>query len=187
MANYKEICNRLTGSASGDNGSRRFSKSDVIELTRGLLNDEDHEVSYYSNPSGDTPVSVTKKPAYAYRESLKNVLTEFGVDKNEANRIHDIEFDKKHAEALMDVAQVVQHDYMATGKKLKLPQLSANETTVTLQHEVAAEKIEATKKNVVGPDGTSQQVPTGKTIKTDTRTVTKAGNKVPGWLKHEVH
>lgn len=183
MANYKEICDRLTGSSST---SRRFSKSDLTDLTRGLLNDENHEVSYYSNPSGDTPVSVTKKPAYAYRESLKPILAEFGVDKNEADRIHDIEFDKKHAEALMDVAQVVQHDYIASGKKLKLPQLSANETTVSLQHETVPEKIEATKKNVI-VDGKSQQVPTGKTIKTSERVVTKASNKVAGWLKSEVH
>lgn len=175
---YKEICDKLTDSTKQ---SKRFSKGDFVELTTGLLNESGHEVSYYTNPSGEQAVAVKKDPVRAYRESLKPILNEFGVDKSEQEKIFDVEFTKKQAEALIDVAQVAQHDYMATGKKLRLPQLSANETTVTLEQQTLPEKVEATKKI---EDGKS--VPTGKTIRTQERVVTKAGNKVPAWMKSEV-
>lgn len=175
---YKETCDKLLKSTEN---SKRYSKGDYVELTTSLLNEKDHEVSYFTNPSGDQAVAVTKDPVKAYRESLKPVLSEFGVDKSEQEKIMDYEFSKKQAEALIDVAQVAQHDYLATGKKLRLPQLAANETTVTLERQTLPEKVESTNKIVDG-----KSVPTGKTIKTGERVATKAGNKVPAWLKTEV-
>ena len=183
MSSYKEICDKLTKSSAD---SKRFSKGDLVELTTALLNEEDHEVEYFSNPSGNTPVSVVKEPVKAYRESLKPVLAQFGIDKSEMDKIHSINFDKKQAEALLDVAQVAQHDYVATGKKMKLPQLAADETTTTLERVKLEKKVEDTKKTADGPDGKKIQVPTGKTIETSARVITKASNKVPGWLKKEV-
>ena len=175
---YKDIKKSLV---EGSKNSRRYSKGDYVGLTKGLLNEADYEVSYYTNPSGETPITVKKQPVKAYRDALKDVVKEFGVDKNELGKLDDMEFSKKHAEALIDVAQVAQHDYMATGKKLRLPQMAENETTVTLGYEVLPEKVEATNKVVDG-----KSVPTGKTIKTSERTVTKAANKVPAWMKKEV-
>lgn len=182
---YKDIKKSLSDSAKSDKGSKRFSKGDLTTLMHAALNDESIEASYYSNPSGDTPVSVVKQPVKAYREAMKDVVSQFGVDKHELDRIHDVEISKKHAEALIDVAQMVQHDYVATGKKLRLPQMAENETTVTLYQDIAPEKVEETKKNVE-VDGKMVQVPTGKTIKTGERVITKSSNKVPGWLKSEI-
>lgn len=175
---YKELTKELRKAAGN---SRRYSKTDYVELTQGLLNEPDHEVTYYTNPSADTPVAVTKKPVENYREALKDVVKQFGVDKNELSKLDTMEFTKKHAEALTDVAQVAQHDYIESGKKLRLPQFCENETTVTLGYETLPEKVEATNKIEGG-----KSVPTGKTIKTASRNVVKAANKVPAWLKSEV-
>lgn len=175
---YKELTKELRKAAGN---SRRYSKTDYVELTQGLLNEPDHEVTYYTNPSADTPVVVTKKPVEAYRDALKDVVKQFGVDKNELGKLDTMELSKKHAEALTDVAQVVQHDYIESGKKLRLPQFCENETTVTLAYELLPEKVEAT---TMIKDGKAE--PTGKTIKTMARSTTKAQNKVPAWLKSEV-
>lgn len=184
---YKDVKRALAASATGDKASRRYSKGDLVDLTRAALNEPDGGpiYNYYSNPSGDTPVSVEKKPVEAYRNALKDVVKQFGVDGQEAEKINTIDFSKKHAEAMIDVVQAVQADYTDTGKKLRLPQFSADSTTVTLSKETLPEKTEDTKKNTV-IDGKTVQVPTGKTIRTEQRTVIKASNKVPGWLKHQV-
>jgi len=175
---YIEIMKALNESAKT---STRYSKGDYVELATAFINEPDCEVDYYTNPSADSPVVVSKNPAKAYRDSLKDVVAKFGVDKNELAKLDAMEFSKKHAEAIVDVAQVVQHDYLSTGKKIRLPQLEENETTVTLGMAILPEKVEATKKIENG-----LQVPTGKTMKTAERSVLKAGNKVPGWLKAEV-
>lgn len=175
---YKELTKGLKESSKV---SRRFSKGDYVDLTQGLLNDKDHEVTIYTNPSNDKPVSVVKKPVEAYRDALKDVVKQFGVDKNELGKLDELEFSKKHAEALIDVAQVAQHDYVETGKKLRLPAFAEDETTVTLGYELLPEKVEETKKI---EDGKS--VPTGKTVKTHKRHIMKASNKVPAWLKEDI-
>lgn len=176
---YKEVMKALEDSAKN---SRRYSSGDHTELMQSIINTPDYQASYYTNPSGNEPVSITKEPVKDYRDALKDlVVKEFGVDKNEAKRMDTVEFSKKHAAAIIDVAKANDHDYMSTGKKLKLPQMGADETAVTLGFETLPEKVEATNKIVDG-----KSVPTGKTIKTEKRTVTKAGNKVPAWMKSEV-
>lgn len=181
MAKGKSYQDVLKDLEKGSKTSRRYSKGDYVELTQSLLNTPETEVTHYTNPSAEKPTTLTKKPAQAYRESLKDVLNQFGVDKAEAEKINDIEFSKKHAEAMVDVVQTVQHDYIASGKKLRLPQMRANETVVTLEQATLPEKIEATKKIVDG-----QSVPTGKTVKTEEREVMKSKNKVPAWLQSNV-
>ena len=176
---YKEVMKALEDSAKN---SRRYSSGDHTELVQAIANTPDYQATYYTNPSGDTPVGVTREPVKEYRDALKDmVVKEFGVDKNEAKKMDTVEFSKKHAAAMNDVVKAADHDYMSTGKKLKLPQFGENETAVTLGYEKLPEKVEATNKIVDG-----KSVPTGKTIKTKERTVTKAGNKVPAWLKSEV-
>ena len=176
---YKEVMKALEGSAKN---SRRYSSGDHTELVQAIINEPGYQANYYTNPSGDTPVSVTREPVKEYRDALKDlVVKEFGVDKNEAKKMDTVEFSKKHAAAMDDVVKAADHDYMSTGKKLKLPQMAADETSVTLGFETLPEKVEATNKIVDG-----KSVPTGKTIKTEKRTATKAANKVPAWLKHEV-
>lgn len=181
MAKCKKYTDILSELEKGSETSRRFSRGDYVDLTQGLLNSPETEITHYSNPSQEKPTAVVKKPAQAYRDSLKEVLGQFGVDKAEAEKINDVEFSKKHAEALIDVAQTVQHDYIASGKKLRLPQLSEKETVVTLESAVLPEKTEATKKIV-----DKQSVPTGRTVKTAERTIVKSRNKVPAWMQQDV-
>lgn len=179
---YKDVKNSLKQSAAN---SRRYSKSDYISLAHAAMNEPDLTATYYSNPSGDTPVSVEGKPVENYRNALKDVVKQFGVDNGELGKLDNMPFTKKHAEAVTELGQFIQDEYVDTGKKLRLPQFCANGTTVTLSREVLDEKTEATKKNVT-VDGKTMQVPTGKTIRTEQRSVVKATNKVPAWLKHEV-
>ena len=181
MAKSKSYQEVLAALEQGSKTSRRYSKGDYVDLTQSFLNTPETEVTIYSNPSADEPTAMTKKPAQAYRDSLKDLLGQFGVDKNEMSKLNEIEFSKKHAEAVVDVAQAVQHDYIASGKKLRLPQMGAKETTVTLESATLPEKIEDTKKIVDG-----KSVPTGRTVKTEERVVMKAKNKVPAWLQSDV-
>lgn len=175
---YQEVFNKISEASKT---SKRYSKGDHIEMTQALLNEGSYEVEYYTNPSNTEALKIIKDPVKEYRESLKPILSEFGVDKAEQEKINSVQFSKKHAEAIINVSQLVQHDYLATGKKIKLPQFNADETCTTLEMCTLPEKMEETKKIQ-----DKQVVPTGKTIKTAERTVIKSRNKVPAWLKSEV-
>ena len=177
-SSYKEVFNKISEASKT---SKRYSKGDHVEMTQALLNEGSYEVEYFTNPSNDEAVKITKDPVKDYRDSLKPLLSEFGVDKAEQEKINSVPFSKKHAEALINVSQLVQHDYLATGKKIKLPQFNGDEACTTLELCTLPEKVEETKKIE-----NKQVVPTGKTIKTAERTVVKSRNKVPSWLKSEV-
>ena len=65
-------------------GGSRHSKGDFTQMTHTLLNTPDQEVTTYIKDVNDP---VVTKPVQAYRESLKPVLKQFGVDNAELDKI----------------------------------------------------------------------------------------------------
>lgn len=159
--------------------SSRYSRSDQVKLTQTLLNTPDHEVPVYvSDP--DNP--VVTKPVQDYRESLKDVVKQFGVDDAELDKIQDVKFSKAHAEAFNNLSAVAMKDYAGTGRKLVLPINAPNESQMELSVVEKAEKSEDTRKLEQNADGSYSSVPTGKRKTTASHTELKASNKIPGWL-----
>lgn len=160
-------------------GGTRHSKSDLTAMTQSLLNSPEQEVKTYIK---DPDHPVTSKPVERYRESLKPVLKQFGVDAAELNKVQDVKFSKEHAEALNEVATTVIKDYTGVGRKLVLPITDPAESQMEIQQVEKPYKEEDTKKLEQQPDGSYKQVPTGKRKKTKAHKELKSSNKLPAWL-----
>lgn len=164
-------------------GGTRHSKSDLTLMTQTLLNTPEQEVPVYIKDSDP----VMSKPVERYRESLKGVVKQFGVDNAELDKVKDINFSKEHAEALMDVATTSMKDYIGTGRKMIFPVTSANESQMEISLVDKAKKTEETRKLVQKDDGTYESVPTGKKKTTEAHKEMKVSNKVPSWLSSETN
>lgn len=178
---YENLKKEITDKVKAAGGSRH-SKSDLVLMTQTLLNTPEQEVNVYIKDG--TPVST--KPVERYRESLKNVVKQFGVDKAELDKVKDIKFDKEHADALMDVANTSMKDYIGTGRKMVFPITAPDETQMEISMVEKAEKSEETRKLVQKEDGSYESVPTGKKKTTKKHKEMKVSNKVPSWLSSEV-
>lgn len=178
---YEKLKKEITDKVKAAGGSRH-SKSDLVLMTQSLLNTPDHEVKTYIKDG----TAATSKPVERYRESLKNVVKQFGVDKAELDKVKDITFDKEHADALMDVATTSMKDYIGTGRKMIFPVTAADESQMEISMVERPEKTEETRKLIQKDDGTYESVPTGKKKTTKKHKEMKVSNKVPSWLSSEV-
>lgn len=179
MKNDYELLKEQITEKVKEAGGSRHSKSDLTQMTHTLLNTPDQEVTTYLKEVNEP---VTSKPVQRYRETLKPVLKQFGVDDAEMDKIQSVKFSKDHAEAFNDLACQVVKDYTGTGRKLILPVNDKDEAQMEIQQVTKPEKEEATKKPVKKDDGTYESVPTGKIRKTKAHKEMKVSNKVPGWL-----
>lgn len=183
---YTQMCDEIKEKITANNRAKgktscSVSRSDLEAMTTCLLNTPDHTVECYSYGSKDTsgtgePVSIEKKPVKRYRNSLKPVLRNLGLDKHDADKIDDIAFSKEHAAAMMDVATTVIHDYMRAGRKFSFPITEPDETRMEISCSMAPERASV---NRFKKDDDSDDVVTI----TKERAVIKAKNPVPYWLK----
>lgn len=178
---YELLKEQITSKVKEAGGSRH-SKGDFTQLTHTLLNTPEQEVTTYIKDVNDP---VVTKPVKEYRDSLKPVLKQFGVDAAELDKIQDVKFDKNAAEAFNNLATQVVKDYTATGRKLILPINSTDESQMEIRQEMKKETETETKKLVQKEDGSYESVPTGKRKKTKAHKELKVSNKVPAWLVEE--
>lgn len=178
---YEKMKDEITEKVKAT-GGKRFSKSDMTQMTMAMLNSEEYEVPNYIK---DVAEPVITKPVEKYRESLKGIVKQFGVDAAELDKVHTVKIGKDHAEAINDLSMQIVKDYTSTGRKLILPINSANEAQMEISQRVIEEKEEETKKIEAQADGTYKSVPTGKKKKTKQHTAMKVSNRVPDWLIEE--
>lgn len=152
-------------------------------MTHTLINTPEHEVEIYAKSGDKDYTIVSQKPVERYRNSLKPVLKQFGIDKDELEKINSVSFPKEHAEAVAELATTIVKDYTGTGRKLVLPITSEEEAQMSISQTVVSEKVTKPNKIVREDDGKYVSVPTGKTVKTKEHTAIKSSNKIPGWLK----
>ena len=175
----KEITDKVKAA-----GGTRHSKSDLTSMTQTLLNTPEQEVPVYIK---DSKEPVITKPVERYRESLKGVVKQFGVDNAELDKVNDVTFNKEHAEAIMDVAQTVMKDYIGTGRKMIFPITDEAESQMEISMVEKSDKVEETRKLVQQEDGSYKTVPTGKKKSTKAHREMKVSNKVPAWLITETN
>ena len=175
---YQKLLSDIKSNVQKANSSRHNQK-DLVSVAHTLINSPDEEFEVYVN---DVDNPVVTKPVEHYRESLKPVLKEFGVDNAELDRIKDVQFTKDHADALVEVGMQVVKDYTSTGRKLIFPIESKDESQMEIAQRYKDETRKDTKKPVQNPDGTYTTVPTGERKITKAHYEMVAQNKVPGWL-----
>ena len=165
-----------------DKNSTRFSKSDFVNSTTALLNSDDYEESNYVK-NGNDATEVKVRPAHKFREALKPVLKQMGIDNAELDRIHDVQFPKAAGEAMYDLTASAIRGYMDTGRAFVFPMMSKDETQMSIASADVKEKTVETRVIQQKADGGYESVPTGKSATTKKHRAIKASNKVPPWLK----
>jgi len=180
---YTELCSEIAEKVK-KNGSKSYSKTDMVSMAQMLLNTPEHEVDTYVKNDGKAPTVVTTNPVKDYRDSLKPMLKSFGVDSAEVEKINDMPFTKKHAEAVSELSTVLTKDYTKTGRKLVFPINDKGESQMSVS-QVTVEKKTSEPNKIVHDEATGKYslVPTGKTVTTKEHAAMKATNKVPYWLK----
>ena len=182
---YTQLCDEIAEKIAASNrakgrNSSAVSKSDLEMMTTTLLNTPDHTVTVYPYSSKDTedPIGVEKQPVKRYRDSLKPMLRNMGMDKYDVDRIDDVPMTKEHAAALLDVATVAVHDYMRAGRKFSFPMMEKDETRMEMQTITAPEKISQGNRFMKDDAAANDRVTVTKE-----RVMLKAKNPVPSWLK----
>lgn len=167
------------GAKDGRKPTCSYSKSDLESLTLGLLNSPNHIVSEYQmkvSEADGTPVTIDKMPSKRYRDSLKPMLKTLGLDKNDVEKVSDIQFTKEHASAMIGVCTCVLKDYIRAGRKFSFPITAPDETRMEFYCDVAPERINQNR-------FAKTEEEKKKVSKTLERTVLKAKSSCPSWLK----
>lgn len=184
---YTQICEEIREKIAASNrakgkASSAVSRSDLENMTTELLNSPDHIVTHYSFSAKDTsgtgePVGVEKKPSKRYREALKPTLRQLGLDKHDADKIDDIKLTREHASSMIDVVTTALHDYLYSGRKFSFPIMEPDETRMEMSCVRAPERTSVGNRFQKDSDNNSVTV-------TKERSILKAKNPVPYWLKH---
>lgn len=167
------------GAKDGRKPTCSYSKSDLDNLTLALLNSPDHVVTEYQmkvSEADGTPITIDKTPSRRYRESLKPMLKSLGLDKNDAEKVSDIQFTKEHASAMVGLVTTTLKDYIKAGRKFSFPITSSDEARMEFYCDEAPERINQNR--FAKTDEEKQKV--SKTLK---RTVLKAKSVTPSWLR----
>ena len=104
------------------------------------------------------------------------MLKSLGLDKNDAEKVSDIQFTKEQASALMGVATTAIKDYLKIGRKLVLPVTASDEARMEMYCDIAPERINQNR-------FAKTEEEKKKVSKTLARTVLKSKNSTPSWLR----
>lgn len=175
-----ELSNKIkSGSKDGKKASCSYSKSDLENLTLALLNSPEHVVTEYQmkvSEADGSPVTIDKMPSKRYRESLKPMLRTLGLDKNDAEKVSDIQFTKEHSSALIGVATCAIKDYLRAGRKFSFPITAPDECRMEFYCDTAPERINQNR-------FAKTEEEKSKISKTLERKILKTKNLAPAWLR----
>ena len=181
MSKYDEVFNDIEKKVYDAEGEKRktiaSSRQDLDNMASALINTPEHEVTTFSTNSFDEngdPEKITSQPVKRYRNSLKGMVKNLGIDKYDADKLDDMQFSREHASAIVDLSTTLIHDYMKAGRKLSLPITSKDECKIEMYMDEAPERI-----TTGGQFGKE----TNKQTLTKKRKVGKIKNSVPSWLK----
>lgn len=151
---------------------KTWSRTDFDSLTLALLNNPEFSVKEASTKDGKL-VETEVFPVKEFREGLKTVLTDFGVDKQEAAKIEtEYQFGKKVASSIYGLASSSITEYLTVDKKFKfIPE-------VDLECSLVMDNVAKVTKDykVIGGEGTVK-------VTIDAHNKIKASSKAPKWKK----
>lgn len=109
MSNFEKTLKELTTEKS------TFSKVDFNTLATSLLNEVGYEASAHKTKKGEV-VTETITPVDDFRNDIKKILVEYGIDTQEAEKfVSDYKF--KKAEWMYPLMSEILYNYMETGHK----------------------------------------------------------------------
>lgn len=99
--------------------SSRANKGAEIEVMQAMLNDKEFVVNVYQSGSGE-PTSTVNPRANAV-QLASSIIQSTGISKDESQSLaENIEFDKKSAEAVVNISKDFLATYLPIGKKFEI-------------------------------------------------------------------
>jgi hypothetical protein len=172
---FDEIRAEITVSNRSGKPVKSWSKSAFDKLAKALINDPDytiHSVAIKNGEVEDREVRVVEK----YRNVIRGILQEFGVDKQEAARVLTSDFEFRSVEGLYELASELIFQYIAAGKKFDF--IQRKDFTGSLALRDVEEAV--TEHKSIRKDGVAGQI--FKVKKAKHRQLEKK-SKAPRWLK----
>ena len=115
MKTYNELVNEIREEIA-NGGKRSFSRELFNELTAAYLNDVNNTTTIAKTKNGELVEEELNVPMN-FRKMVMKILLDFGVDKQEAERILTNDYQFKDVSALYEVASETILNYAGTGKK----------------------------------------------------------------------
>ena len=115
MKTYNELVNEIREEIA-NGGKRSFSRELFNELTAAYLNDVNNTTTIAKTKNGELVEEELNVPMN-FRKMVMKILLDFGVDKQEAERILTNDYQFKDVSAIYEVASETILNYASTGKK----------------------------------------------------------------------
>lgn len=116
MKKYNELVEEVRNELA-NGGKRSFSRELFNDLTLAYMNDvENNKTTIAKTKNGEMVTEEINVPAN-FRKMIYKILLDFGVDKQEAERIMTNDYQFKDLNALYEVASETILNYAGTGKK----------------------------------------------------------------------
>lgn len=115
MKTYNELVNEIREELN-NGGKRSFSREAFNELTTAFLNDVNNTTVVAKTKNGELIEEEINVPL-DFRKMIFKILVDFGVDKQESERILTNDYQFKDLSALYEVASEIIMNYAGTGKK----------------------------------------------------------------------
>ena len=172
MKTYMELVNEVKEELS-NGGKRSFSRELFNDLTAAYLNDIGNTTTIAKTKNGELVEEEINVPL-DFRKMVMKILLDFGVDKQEAERVLTNDYQFRDVSAIYEVASETILNYVDTGKKFNF--IAKPDLQCSLLIEDYEEEVKMTKRPGAD-DSEAREVLYKKHRKL------KAQSTCPDWLK----
>lgn len=167
---FEEVKSEVSTTPKGK-PMRSFSRSAFDRLAKAMVNDINYKIEQAGVKKGEL-VKKDLYPVQEYRKSLHRILVDFGVDKQEADRILTEEYEIRHVDGFYELVSELPYQYMNAGKKFDFIQREDFSGSLTIK-----EVDETTTEH--------QNIRTKEKfkVKKQKHKVLEKQSKAPSWLK----
>ncbi len=170
---FSEIKKNISTSSSGKE-IKTFSRTDFDKLASAFLNDVEYKTESVAMRGGKLE-RKTVEPVKALRGLIRKVLIDFGVDKQEAEKIMDSTYEIKSVDGIYELCSELVYQYINAGKKFDFMTKEDFSGSILLKEvdEVVTEH---------------KDIKTGEPyrVKKKKHKVLEKKSKVPKWLKNKL-
>lgn len=156
--------------------TRTFSRTDFNKLAVAFLNEVEYQGEVASIKQGELQLGSIE-PVKAFRKLFYRVLTDFGVDKQEAERVLTNEYSFSNADGAYEFISELIFNYLDAGKKFDF--IAKADFKGSLVLDEIGESVKE-HRNIKDPGAEPFKVKKKK------HRVVKAKSTAPDWLKSRV-
>lgn len=179
MKTFDEVFNEIKANVSVSKSGKvkkTFSRTDFDTLLKAMVNEVEYSTEYCGTKNGEM-TKKTVQPVKMFRESLKRVLMNFGVDSHDAEKIvTDYKF--TNVDGWYELMSEIIYRYMEANKKFDFPTREDFKASISIKNvDKSTGTYSAIKKK--GDNSPAEKFK----IETGSHKILEKKSKAPSWLK----